>query len=174
LAAEHKLTISHKIILAGDSAGGNLCLAVLSHLMHPHPSVPEMKLSEPFRGVLLISPWIAFDYVDPLPKEYRWDMLSGPALRETSAAFIGPAPADNYNEPVRAPPSWWEPLRQVTSSVYVYCGGSEMLRPSVEKISQAMSDSVNLTLNIVPGATHVSKCYPARTIRRLSHRGENC
>jgi hypothetical protein len=77
-------------------------------------------------------------------------------LRETSAAFIGPAPPDNYNEPVRAPPSWWEPLRQVTSSVYIYCGGSEMLRPSIEKIAQAMSDSVNLTINIVPGATHVS------------------
>jgi hypothetical protein len=50
-------------------------LAVISHLMHPHPDVPELKLAEPFRGILLISPWIAFDYTEPIAKEYRWDML---------------------------------------------------------------------------------------------------
>ena len=41
------------IVLAGDFAGGNLALAVLSHISHPHEAVPVVELSRPLRGVLL-------------------------------------------------------------------------------------------------------------------------
>lgn len=67
-----------KIIIGGDSAGGNLTLSVLSHLMHPRSDVQEYKLTEPFRGTMLISPWIAFAYDKPDPKKYNYDMLASP------------------------------------------------------------------------------------------------
>ena len=35
-----------QIMLAGDSAGGNMCLGVLSQIMHPSPDFPSLNLGE--------------------------------------------------------------------------------------------------------------------------------
>lgn len=48
---------AQNITLASASAGGNLVLQLLAHVLHPLPSVspiPEVR----FRGVFLMSPWI--------------------------------------------------------------------------------------------------------------------
>lgn len=46
------------IVLQGDSSGGNLALALLSHLAHPHPqvTVPRLLLDGTLGGTLLLSP----------------------------------------------------------------------------------------------------------------------
>ncbi|KIM28238.1 hypothetical protein M408DRAFT_16400 [Serendipita vermifera MAFF 305830] len=49
------------LVLVGDSCGGSLCLSLLSQLLHPSPKLPQLPYtkgsSEPFAGVLLMSPW---------------------------------------------------------------------------------------------------------------------
>lgn len=45
-----------EILLGGDSAGGNLCLAVLSHLLSPSPDVPELEIDQPLKGLILVAP----------------------------------------------------------------------------------------------------------------------
>ncbi|USW48641.1 Putative alpha/beta hydrolase-3, lipase, GDXG serine active [Septoria linicola] len=52
------------IIFAGDSAGGNLTLGLLSHLLHPHPDISKIVLQEPLAAALLISAWIKFATTD--------------------------------------------------------------------------------------------------------------
>lgn len=52
-----------QIILGGDSAGGNLVLALLAHLHDPAPGVPRIsgfgeEAGEAFKGVFLFSPWV--------------------------------------------------------------------------------------------------------------------
>lgn len=79
-----------KIIIAGDSAGGNLSLAVLSHLMHPHPDVPEIKLREPLMAALLISPWAQFVPDDESIKRYQAsDMVTPGAAKRWSSNYMG-------------------------------------------------------------------------------------
>ncbi|KAK7026436.1 hypothetical protein VNI00_015671 [Paramarasmius palmivorus] len=45
--------------LSGDSAGGNLVLQVLSHILHPLDNVPTVNCG-PIKGAYLMSPWISF------------------------------------------------------------------------------------------------------------------
>ncbi|KAI5371087.1 putative alpha/beta hydrolase-3 [Septoria linicola] len=55
---------SADIIFAGASAGGNLTLGLLSHLLHPHPDISKIVLQEPLAAALLISAWIKFATTD--------------------------------------------------------------------------------------------------------------
>jgi acetyl esterase/lipase len=101
------------IVLTGDSAGGNLALAVLSHLSHPHMSetvrIPPLQLEEKFRGVQLTSPWISFDTTTrSYTYNARKDTLSPISVQRWSKCFIGDSKPDFYNEPLSAPVSWWE------------------------------------------------------------------
>jgi len=52
-------------LIGGDSAGGNLVLAVISHISgHPHPQsdiVKPLNLSAPLKGALAIAPWTSSD-----------------------------------------------------------------------------------------------------------------
>lgn len=81
-----------KILVAGDSAGGNLALSLLSHIRHPHPGVFPIKLQCPLGGALLISPWVSFRTDSPSYKSnVHLDVLSPLALRRWSAMFLGQA-----------------------------------------------------------------------------------
>src|SRR5271155_2448334 len=48
------------VILAGDSAGGNVVLAMMSHILHPLPGLATLELSEPLRGLMVMAPWVTF------------------------------------------------------------------------------------------------------------------
>lgn len=103
-----------KIFLAGDSAGGNLCLSLLSHISHPHPdlSIPRVDLKgEKLRGTLLISPWVTFDTSAPsIFSNRETDYLLPESLKRASKAFLGDAKEDAYNTPLGASVEWWEDL----------------------------------------------------------------
>ncbi|KAK0209926.1 hypothetical protein IW262DRAFT_1281103 [Armillaria fumosa] len=70
----------HNITLAGTSAGGNLILQLLGHILHPLPSVspvPEVC----FRGVFLMSPWVSMQEDLSLPQhcleaKHQYDSVS--------------------------------------------------------------------------------------------------
>jgi len=45
--------------IVGDSAGGNLAVQLLSHILHPFDGVPLLAPPSPIRGVYLMSPWLS-------------------------------------------------------------------------------------------------------------------
>ena len=45
------------VIIGGDSAGGNLALAVLLHLTHPQPDIEPLEITHPLAGIFTIAPW---------------------------------------------------------------------------------------------------------------------
>lgn len=49
-----------EVILVGDSAGANLCLALLSHLSHPSLDAPQLAITDTLKPVVLLSPWLSF------------------------------------------------------------------------------------------------------------------
>ena len=121
------------LVIAGDSAGGALCISTLSHLLHPHPSisVSPPRLAAPLAGVLLLSPWTSFattsasyrensthDALTPgITRRFRGAYLSGTdALPTTSEADAwrhasasagrdSPAPSSTEADPVLLEPS---------------------------------------------------------------------
>jgi len=119
------------IIIAGDSAGGNIALQLASLLLHPHPSLPPPPMpdprgadanpsfsesQQPFGGLLLISPCVGFStnslsYVrnsarDCIP-------VSGYQVF-ADAVRPGITPAMRYYvEPYLAPWGWWTGLGRV-------------------------------------------------------------
>lgn len=129
------------ILLGGDSAGGNLCLSLLSHILHPHPSStvsPVVDLQSPLKGALLISPWVEFDG----SKRESWrtklqsDVSSPPALKLWGPMFLNEAKSDNYSEAVHAGEEWWEELDKAVSNVLVWGGGGEVLIDGIKVVMQ--------------------------------------
>ncbi|KZM24300.1 hydrolase [Ascochyta rabiei] len=138
-----------EIFIAGDSAGGNLAFSLLSHLLHPQPDVPAVKLECPLGGVLLISPWVSFrtDYIS-FKTNATLDMLTPLALRKWGAMFLGkvndsnpeadpgPISGDSWTEACLNPPSWWNGMPQVVSDAFVWSGAYEVLNDSIRELEK--------------------------------------
>lgn len=138
------------IIISGDSAGANLALAVLSHLLHPHPDVSAIKLEQPLGGLLLYSPWAAFGTNYQSYDNEKLDMLSPLALRKWSAMFLNkPNSADPEADPGRVsgdawteaclnPASWWDGLHRVVSAIFISYGSYEVLVDPIKELEKQL------------------------------------
>lgn len=104
----------------GDSAGANLVLGLVSHLMHPHPKIPPISLSsEQLSGVILISPWVTFSASAPSWTTNAYtDMLTKPIIARCQRKFLGKAFKDRYNEPLSADTTWWEKVPASTITLF--------------------------------------------------------
>lgn len=98
-----------EVILAGDSAGANLCVAILSHLMHPSDDVKPLSISGPLKGMVLVSPWLSFDTTYPsMARNYDRDIDPPKKLEIMAKDYLLGRKSDNYTEAVGAPIDWWE------------------------------------------------------------------
>ena len=127
-----------KILLEGDSAGGNLILALLSHISHPHPdpSIPRIDLGgQKLGNALLISPWVTFDTnASSMKSNARTDYILPGSLKRASGIFLGSAKEDFYNTPLDAPEDWWKDLR--TENLSIIVSDAEILLDGVIAISE--------------------------------------
>jgi hypothetical protein len=77
----------------------------------------------------LISPWVSFgttsrSFTDNAESDY----LTPAALNNASTTFIGPKRDYNeYSEPVRASPDWWEKVAAHVDEILIWGGGGEIL-----------------------------------------------
>lgn len=134
------LTRGRQIVIGGDSAGGNISLNVIAHILHPLEGVPELKLTEDLAGVFLISPWISFD-ISATSKENGWsDIFTADLLQEMADLYVPPGgERDLRTEPVLADSSWWKgfPARSVLN----VWGELEILRPSIVDLGRQLQDA---------------------------------
>lgn len=138
------------IILSGDSAGGNLALSLLSHILHAHPNVPAIKLDQGLCGVLLYSPWSGFSTAYSSYSNEKLDMLSPVALRKWSAMLLnkanptdpetdpGSVSGDAWTEACLNPASWWEGLHKVAHSIFVSFGSDEVLADPIKDLGREL------------------------------------
>ena len=134
------------IVLTGDSAGGNLALAVLSHLAHPHPSnamhIPPLRIEEKLRGVQLTSPWVSFDTTTPsYTRNARKDTLSPVSIQRWSKCFMGNSEPDYYNEPLLAPVSWWDNL--MTEEIWISASEDEVFVDGIVEFGNKLKCTKN-------------------------------
>ncbi|KAF2716958.1 alpha/beta-hydrolase [Polychaeton citri CBS 116435] len=132
------------VYIGGDSAGGNITLAVLSQLLHPHVKVPYLKngISSPLAGTVLISPWASFSTnFDSATRNQYSDYVTGITARRWSSAFLGTSAGDSYSEPGHAPADWFSGLEKVVQDIFVWGGGGEVLIDSIDDIYTTLRNS---------------------------------
>ena len=97
------------ILLAGDSAGGNMCLALLSHLSHPSPDVPEVRVDSKLKALVLVAPWVSFNPDWPSARRNLYkDFIVPDVGQKWCHNYLGGRPTSPYAEALEAPASWWE------------------------------------------------------------------
>jgi acetyl esterase/lipase len=101
-------------MILGDSAGGNLALSLIGHVMHPHKVIEPIQLPDDankFAGLFLESPFISFDDSSPSWKaNANKDIITTALLQRSTAGYLGGAEKDSYNEPFAAPIEFWDSI----------------------------------------------------------------
>ena len=146
------------VIIAGDSAGANLATGVLSHLMHPHPEIPPLKLPNNGKlgSAILLAPWISFN-TDWPSNTYNAskDLVSSHIGNVWSSSFLGGKPRDGYNEPLSADLGWWKGLDGVVEEILVVAGGDEVLLDSIREFARRLEGAhEKVTVVIAEGEWH--------------------
>lgn len=124
-----KCSASH-ILLGGDSAGGNLAVAVLLHIVHPHPQITKLDLYEPLAGVCVFAPWSMLNAGRGQKADCSGDVVTPDVAEPWSRAYLGTAPGDYYTDVATAPVEWFKtlPVRQIL----VLGGQNEIMLPLIE------------------------------------------
>ncbi|KAJ7433711.1 Alpha/Beta hydrolase protein [Mycena galericulata] len=144
--------------LAGDSAGGNLLVQVLSQVLHPLETVPEIRIPGPLRGMCLISPWVnlSADSKSHTENDGR-DFLSARTLAAWGGQILAGVPgADRpFAEAVRAPEGWFAGADRLVERVLVTAGSAECLRDDIVVFGEAFKKHhPNTELVVQPGGLH--------------------
>ncbi|KZV75119.1 alpha/beta-hydrolase [Peniophora sp. CONT] len=130
------------IVLGGDSAGANLILQLVSHILHPLSDLPTPpQLLTPLAGIVLISPWTSYnDHY----RSFKANALEDVLPPEAYMYFAGIASAGitekmrGHFEPATVPSQWWTGLREVTPRVLVTMGEKECLFDQVVDLSLSL------------------------------------
>ncbi|OAA45041.1 Alpha/beta hydrolase fold-3 [Metarhizium rileyi] len=131
------------IYMGGDSAGGNLSMQVLSHILHPHQGIRPLEPSEPLAGVFLVSPWLSNNvFTDSFQRNEGNDMISAGGMDNLGVAqygaelikahkaeiLAGDLSASNpYMTPLDTDDDWLDGIGDITSRIYLTVGKNEVL-----------------------------------------------
>ncbi|KAJ5162525.1 hypothetical protein N7492_007917 [Penicillium capsulatum] len=123
------------VFIGGDSAGGNLVGAVLSHLAHPHPQIEPLTPTVHLGGAIFISPWTLLDTEFPDQEIYDGgDLITEAVAGPWAAGYLGLAPRDHYTDLSSAPTEWFADFP--VNAVLITGGGNEILLPVIQDFAQ--------------------------------------
>ncbi|KAF1826836.1 alpha/beta-hydrolase [Dissoconium aciculare CBS 342.82] len=129
-----------KILIAGDSAGGNLALSLIAHVMHPHSTIEAINLpadDSKFIGLFLESPYISFDDRSPSWKANKnKDIITTALLQRSATGYLGGAARDFYNEPFAAPIEFWDHIP--ARIIKIYYGTYEVFADDVRVFGERL------------------------------------
>ena len=144
------------VILAGDSAGGNLALALTHRLKEEGRLLP--------RGIVLLSPWtdLTSSGKSHLAKEGIDPVLNAAYLQEAIGNYLGEDyPPELLREPAVSPLFG---NFEGFPPTYIQVGDQEILQSDSELLYKKMSQAgVNVTLDVFKGMWHVFQMSPFKT-----------
>ncbi|QPH06384.1 hypothetical protein C2857_004812 [Epichloe festucae Fl1] len=149
-----------RVLLGGDSAGGNLVMGVLSHLAHTHPSIPALGVAEPLAGAVAIAPWTLLGEDHSGREIYHGgDLITARVGKPWSSAFLGGADMDFFNSASLAPQGWFETFP--VKHVLICGGGNEILLPAIEDMAQKLQAALPNVVEffVAPREGHVAPVY---------------
>lgn len=161
-ALRHVLKTRHpsQVVIGGDSAGGNLTLAVLAHIQRPHPRITPIEgglAEQKLRAALCISPRAnnecsaaSYDFNAP------FDIVG----RDTMAKFTAswkPVIEDVWATPVKGDKAFWSDTR--AERILLVVGGHEVYLDDIKQLASLMGAEEKLgskvELAICAGEIHV-------------------
>ncbi|KAL6228736.1 hypothetical protein BDW75DRAFT_250734 [Aspergillus navahoensis] len=145
-----------QVLIAGDSAGGSLCLAVLSHMLHRSDDVPELVLDGPLKAAILLSPWVSFSQDWPsVAHNKEKDIDAQEVTTRWSQLYLNGRASNNYIEAVDAPAEWWKGTQ--VEQVLVLAGADEVLIDPIKLwTSKFRKFNPNTTLVVGENECHVA------------------
>ncbi|CRG88079.1 hypothetical protein PISL3812_05106 [Talaromyces islandicus] len=145
-----------EVVLVGDSAGANLCLALLSHLSHPSPAAPELKITEPLKAIVLMSPWLSFRHDLPSMEINKDKDIDAKDVTERwSRDYLNGVSTNHYTEALEAPEAWWEGA--LVKQSLVLAGGDEVALDSIKAwFSKFSKSNTDTTLVIGQNECHIA------------------
>lgn len=150
------------IIIGGDSAGGNLVLALVAHIKHPKPDVPPVSaLKKPFRGLLLISPWVSVEYGAPSYTSNADTDYLGRGVMAHCNTIWQPVPDDVWASPLVGDSDFWSKVP--ASKVLLTAGDWEVFRDDIVRLAKKMGAGSNGTveLTVADKEVHVQSVIDA-------------
>lgn len=169
-------------LIGGDSAGGNLVLAVTSHISgHEHPRtdiVRPLDVKSNLKGALAIAPWTSsdkqkYESMQGIPER---DIITNVASHYWLGLYKGAAetPDDIYISMAHAEADWWRESK--IDHMLCTAGGNEILLDSIvdfaEKYRTAMgADRIHLVIGEHETHDAPLDTMPESKIERL---GELC
>lgn len=136
-----------QIALSGDSAGGHLCLSIISHILHPHPDVtPVLPLIAPLAAAIIISGWVSFsETAESYTANEGIDLVSKAFVSYWVEEAFGKGVAKeegaagrHHVEALEAPETWWEGLGQAVKFVGLTGGRFELLRDCIVELGEKL------------------------------------
>jgi len=137
LAVQHLVASGvepRNIQIVGDSAGANLALQLLSHMLHPEPSAPRINLSTPLGGVYLMSPWVSLtSKAESMYTMASTDIISLDCITPWGRDVLDGVPESQiqFLEPAKAPEVWFKGVDKVVDRVLITAGDAECLRDDI-------------------------------------------
>ncbi|KAK9235890.1 Alpha/Beta hydrolase protein [Lipomyces kononenkoae] len=129
-----------QIVLGGDSAGGNLVFGVLSHILHPHPSITPLQLSTPLRAAFVSSPVARLTFT---AERFRLNEIFEPSpvstLKEWVANFLGTSEKDGWNEPWQNDVEWWNGLTDVVKGILITVATDEVMADDIQAMASKIT-----------------------------------
>ncbi|KAL3487469.1 Alpha/Beta hydrolase protein [Aspergillus germanicus] len=144
------------IVLVGDSAGGNLCLALLSHISHPSPDIPRLDIAGPLKALVCLSPWVSFrhDWPSMEVNQYK-DIDARNATERWAKGYLNGRSTNYYIEACDAPETWWDGAR--VEQTLVLAGGDEMLLDPIRSwVGKFSKSNLDTTLVVGHGECHIA------------------
>ena len=155
LAVQHLLSTGlapHNIQLMGDSAGGNLILQLISHILHPVADVPTLSLASPFGNALLISPWVCLSpkVEGSVVTNSKKDLMGIPAALHFPGFVRENTPGSGhlFLDQVNAPEGWFDDIAKVASKVLITAGDDESMRDTITVVAKRICE-------VHPEATYI-------------------
>jgi acetyl esterase/lipase len=167
------------LVLGGDSAGGNLCLGLLSHLAHPHPEIQPLVLPSKIHAAMLISPWASLTQTNTpaFKTNAQRDMFDARTLNRWSAAFLGndsPFAGDFYSEPVLASSDWWTGVADVIDEVLIWAGDNEVLKDGILAFANKFTKGFMAKGGVAHTIVTPKACHEEMIVERiLGYKGDS-
>ena len=153
------------ILVGGDSAGGNLLLAVLAHLAQPHPEIPPLDLGPgpdgELGGAICLSPWVLLESEYNEPIDSDGDLIGEGVARVWAPAYLGGRERDAYTDPLLTPGEWLS--RFPVRNLLVLAGSHEVLYPLLRQYGKRLQEfqppDSKFELVVAEGECHVAPIY---------------
>ncbi|KAK7041746.1 hypothetical protein VNI00_009035 [Paramarasmius palmivorus] len=176
LAVRHVMSLGvprSKIYFAGDSAGGNMIIQLMSHILHPSASLSPPFSETGFAGACLVSPWVLNEgdsgfYRDNDP----YDLSPSRCLSMWRDVYLAGIPESQriFVQPNNAPQDWFVGAEDIFRRILITVGTREVLRDSINQFAETLAKSHGrVDVDVMENGVHCDPIFDVGAKSKVVH-----